>query len=750
MFYISFALVIIIDIVMFVYFLYRKRKLGIRRTSSMFSLFMVMLLVNMAILLFPYFFEMHILDVQFMDDADVRNIHFPWFVTLPFLLIQIVQSTTMDASYDVILNVLFAKNYNQTFIYVYLYVSSLMSFLLPLSFILTVTSAFYGKVSYLWACLPFSRWKNIYVFNEVNDTVVSLISEIDASEKGPGARYIFCREKEDPAGKYEDELGILRVSYTRHGPYDVLRSLKAWHKNREIYYLFLSDTDDRNAEDLIELQQRLSLNKDHLIIDRKDEDGSTNKLVDQVFAVAIINNSELGSLLNFEEMHIRTRIYDRSMETAYDLFLKYPLFAAWDGKKQTPDEKIRIRVMVLGKGSEIDEVIRCAAWMGTVSRMSVSITYFGKDAEQLKKRFEVQYPGLMNEEQSGGMEKKIFFETRSFQDIDGSTFASFDYIIADYKNDEKNIRTGMQIRTMCRRQLLGTPDQDSKKPFIAIRITNSEKARNLRNIRIQGGKVNYDLYPFGTETQLFGKTNLLDNPVMKWMVMVQLSYSLKDTRKKSKSMEELLLASEQELYTDIYTYTNTQANAVYIFTRLFDSGAVEAVMKEENIIPDGRSICDLIREAFPEAFTLKQISETAGNDAARAEQLRRRIFEKYQEIVQDEDQLVRLSRAEHERWNVCMAAFGWISMPLSEMKQFMDLHGSAHKDMTTQRHPCITQWENLETVGRIKYTEADADHFIQNDKDMVRLLPWMLNYMYQDSSTRLAGFLGSLEKDCRI
>ena len=135
-------------------------------------------------------------------------------------------------------------------------------------------------------------------------------------------------------------------------------------------------------------------------------------------------------------------------------------------------------------------------------------------------------------------------------------------------------------------------------------------------------------------------------------------------------------------------------------------------MCSSDLFPDGEAsdVDTDLKRALP-----------AGPDAVRDELLRR-----YTGKLWDEKCLNRLAIAEHNRWNAYMCATGWVTMSPEDMRAYVAAHGGSHKDYLALKHPCITSWDNLPEISRIKTNEEDPDKYQESDRIMVSRLPFLV------------------------
>lgn len=772
LFYVSFTLSWLIAAGVFIYTLYQKKKQGIRNNIILIRNMTIVIVIDLVLMLLPYFFYFNIIT----EDES----HGPYnaILSLPYIVIRLLQSASLDADYPVVFRLDEAAGLlPDCFRSLYIMTLSYLSFLFPVMGALTVTSAFYGRMGYYYAISGLSRWSSLYVFNEMNAAAMALIESIDREHPNSSdVRYIFCNMAEDPSGDAADRLADLKVSYSKKGPAAVLHAVKGHLPNAHVEFLFLGENEDLNLGDTSDVLEAVGE-----LTGPADEKGKrVYKYADSLRISLVTQSREVDGILdNLDKYGVRVRSVDRELENVYDLYQHWPLFLCWDAPESSPaapaqmsgrsaaapaqasaeseeqaaqpGEKQTVSMLILGGSPTSHEAFRTSVWFGQMDRMNYKATYVAPDADKFQGEMKARYPGLFDPKEGGGNSYDLDFwnmtleqlilsvenEERGKTEISSYSrrLSEVNYIIIAADDDERNISIGMQLRSWICRRYNGTDER----PFLSVLIRNDRKAKKLLELVVQDSDTRYNLHAFGTDSRVFSYHSLLLNPVLKMLTNIEYSYTLSGSdsfvKENPEDMKAALKEAASELNKSTYKYLSSLSNAMYATTRLFDAGVLEDYLKAHPVTDasgktyvstDGPAQAGLVYDAF-----IRWYSDPEKKKKGLAQ--RREILEMFRKRtapVKDEDGnetvpavLERLAYTEHTRWNAYMCSTGWITMSQEDMKKWVRSHGGAHKDYLALRHPCITEWENLPAVSVIKKGPGRENMYQESDRIQVRRLP---------------------------
>ena len=732
-FHLFFYLAVGVTLCQLYWFLKNRHEEGPRNHTDIIRTLTLIALVDLVLLLIPCFL--------FLDMVKKGA---PRLTLIPFYLVSVFQTTSLDADYSAAYKIRDLTELSPLFRNAYFTFLSWVSCLVPAFLALAAATAFYNRAGYYTLFLPWTRCRTLYIFNAMNSAATALVTDTNHTLKKPGSvRYIFCGMKEDPSGSEADSLSNLKVYYVRKGPSSVLRDMLKRHKNIRLEYVFLSDSEDKNLNDTIEVLKTVGKMKE-----KEKKKNKSSALEDRIHITLLTESVEMGNILDSQEKHgVMVRMVDRELSIACSLLRRRPLFACYNPPENRdngdkPAGKAPLRMLVIGGTQTAASVLNCAVWMGEMDRMDFGAIYVGEDADKVELEMRVSCPGLFYPDRGSGKKYELSFWKMSLKELvrqadswtdtyesDVTTpgmpdpqkcislLDSVNYIVAAASDDEENIASGMLLRSWYCRKFHGT----GHRPLINVLIHNSNKTEKLKNLKIQDSSETYNLYPFGMDESIFSRKFLLENPLYRVLENIQYSYSEPYTGEIITS--EHRKAAAEELNKSSYSYLSSYANAVYTFTRLFDAGVAEEYLHDKGLDTSGDMQGRLLNYAFPEGEASDKDTDLkralpAGPDAVRDELLRR-----YTAKLWDKKCLNRLAIAEHNRWNAYMCATGWVTMSPDDMRAYVAAHGGSHKDYLALKHPCITSWDNLPEISRIKTNEEDPDKYQESDRIMVSRLP---------------------------
>ena len=641
--------------------------------------------------------------------ADTFLLYIPWFFyswasetgtdrpalfLAPVMIVRLMQTVSLDADYEAALEVVHLaarSGVSVSFLWFYAVVLSYVSVLVPLSGILTALSFFRNRLGLSFALGICGRKKVFYVFSGISGKSLILaesLAETPRARRETG--FIFCH-----TGEIEDQALAERVQavggwYTAEEPAAMLRRVLR-RKERQLRYCLLED-ENRNFDDAVSILKRVGT--------------QAASEASRVRIDLLLHSDELDHLLDAQEKYgVFVRILDQERLAAEDLFYRWPLFTGWE-----PGEK-ELSVLLAGEGDMAEELLREMLWLGQTASFAVQLYYLSQNAEEVQNRMQFSCPGLLRPEKTGGQSFRVHFVqadyASAFRDQEAA-FRGCGYIIAAGADDEENIRLAMQLRTwFARKTICGAGPEaaaagsGTNLPFIAVCIRDGRRASRIEQLCVQESREPYNLRTFGTEEVLYTRGSLLQGRLTESLLRIQMSYHLQSTGRSASEEERQKVW--QELNQSVYNYRSTEANALYLPTRLFDSGALaEAYQSTGGRNASGEELAILLQKALADPDLLDKILS---------------IYER--KLAQDPELAESLAQAEHSRWNAYMASCGWVGMDRESLLARKQ-KGLGHKDYRTLRHACLTAWENLPAVSEIMTDGKNPARYQDADREMVR------------------------------
>lgn len=622
-----------------------------------------------------------------------------WLLSPPYLFLRIMQTFSLDADYEEVMLVAELAEKSgvcKGFLSFYTATMFWVSALIPFFGAWTIVGLFGNIIGYRLVTSRFCPCKEYYVFNGVGSKNIDLAESIWEAKKknGEKAVFLFCNISETPddkvlstirriKGKYSDErpAALLKlISYDSGKASEEPQNESKEKKLKSIRY-FMLENEDVNFDDAIMVLKTAK--------DFKKKDAKRVKID------ILLHDNELDNILDAQEKNgIFVTILDVERLYAQELYARWPLFSGLgiDGKE--------INLAILGKGSVAEELLLNAIWMGTINSASLKITYIGEDAKTLERKLKMSCPGMFNSAEAGG--EKL---TPSFvkigkdedPDLDTMDITQANYVIVAGDDDERNIRTAMWYKTWVARRMPVTKQQ----PFIAVLVNDAEKAEQAKQLKVQESQEPYDFHVFGTDKEIFSARYLLHSKLLESLFQVQLSYNCNDMGRKPTEEEEA--STWDQLNESVYNFRSSEASALYIVNRLYDSSAIETQMRQETGASRNASTTfsgSAQAEYWYKALYSNEVG--AGSDKLNA------LIDTYNRLLEDEKMVQKLAKAEHRRWNAYMVSNGWITMTEEETKKWMETRGSKeHKDYLRLRHACIVPWDDLDSVSELKGRAPD-------------------------------------------
>lgn len=352
-----------------------------------------------------------------------------------------------------------------------------------------------------------------------------------------------------------------------------------------------------------------------------------------------------------------------------NLLFEHPLFAS----ARTVGDRKLISLMIVGCGRLGMRMLKTAVWCGQMMGYTLKIRVYDQHAEKNKREFYKQCPELNRQSEYDIKFIEADFGHSDFAEkVQESSDAT--YVVVAAGSDELNINTAEYLFRVFRKQ-----NGFENTPPIFARVRENVKVINLseggsflstRNIRL-----------FGTTETIFSDRTLFNTKLEKLSFAVHLCYwgALNEPKNSFRYHEVMTDFESSE-----YNRRSSMATALHIAAKLKSS------------LPDGNG----------------DISEQSANDFARL-------------IAEQEDWVEKLAQNEHDRWNAFMRSEGYSQADIATMKVYAHKTGS-HKDELSKLHPCITDWDGLDTLSNTIREELPflgKPDFKEYDREIVRQIP---------------------------
>ena len=628
-------------------------------------------------------------------------------LSIPYMFVRLMQTVSLDADYETAIEIVtLAEKSGASLLFLRVYSGILfwVSALVPAFGIWTVMGLFRNKMGYWFESSRYSFKKNFYIFNGAGKKNVDLAESIWESlgkEEKRSSSFLFCNVEEELR---EEELEIIlgiKGLYTQDSPASLMKIIRYYSVSylrwlytvfgpKRIRYFLLED-ESRNFDDAVGILKAA---------ENTDRERTANVKID-----ILLHDNELDNILDAQEKYgIFVRVLDVERLYAQELYARWPLFSGLG----VGEEKIELAI--LGKGSVAEELLLNAVWMGTIGSAALKITYIGEDADLLERKLKMSCPGLFDKNKAGGEELRPDFVNIGNDknpELGAMDLTKANYVIIAGENDESNIRLAMWYKTWVARQM----SVRNRQPFLAVLVRDADKAEQAKRLKVQESQESYDFHIFGTDKEIFSARNLLHSKLLESLYRVQLSYNCNDMGRQPTPEEEA--STWDQLNESVYNFRSSEASALYIVNRFYDSGAIEEQLRKE-LEADNSNPPEISGSDLAEYWYKALYSNEVGSGSKRLNEL----IETYNRLLRDENMVEKLSQTEHHRWSSYMVSNGWITMTKAETEEWMKVRGSKeHKDYLRLRHACIVPWEELNEVSRIK--GRDPEHFKNADRKIV-------------------------------
>ena len=629
-----------------------------------------------------------------------------FLLSIPYMFVRLMQTVSLDADYETAIEIVTLAEKSGTsllFLTIYSGILFWVSASVPAFGLWAVMGLFRNTIGYWFESSRYSFKTRIYIFNGVGRKNIDLAESIMEAEREEDEKsaFLFCNVEKEPNEETMETIDKIGGFYTQDSPAFLMKLVKYYSSKhlavfrnlfgpKSIRY-FLLEEEDRNFNDAVSILKSAK---------NVSRDRTENVKID-----ILLHDNELDNILDAQEKYgIFVRILDVERLYAQELYARWPLFSGLEADGKAID------LAIIGKGSVAEELLLNAVWMGTISSASLKIRYYGEDAKTLQRKLEMSCPGLFKPELAGGENLTPVF-TKIGKDeepkLDKMDITNSNYVIIAGVNDESNVRTAMWYKTWIARR----SPIEKQPPFIAVLVNDAEKAEQAKQLKVQESQEPYDFHVFGTDREIFSARNLLHSKLLESLYRVQLSYNRNESGREPSSEE--VKATWDQLNESVYNFRSSEASALYIVNRLYDSGAIGKQMKEEMKSAAASEITVSGREKAEYWYNALYENETdKGSSRLNA------LINTYNSLLRDDKLADTLAQTEHRRWNAYMVSNGWITMDLEQTKAWMKARGSKeHKDYLRLRHACIVPWDELNKVSEIK--GRDPEHFKNADRKII-------------------------------
>lgn len=447
--------------------------------------------------------------------------------------------------------------------------------------------------------------------------------------------------------------------------YNSCKDIKIYRRFRQYEFFLLSENEDRNivlAEALIARGDRI---KKHKIIINAFVESRTNVK----FLESIVNPGKSEKSGNGEKQTIELRCIDEIALFCNYLIYNYPLY-------HTKNHGKTISVAIVGCGRTGMRMLKTAYWAGQIDGYTLKIRVYDKAADKISKDFYKQCPGLKEEETIKFITADV--DTSGFEEklLEKENSPDATYIVIAMRDDQLNFSVADELYRIYRRS---NGFDDERMPEIFARVRSGLKSYALfGNAEFLTKR---HIHLFGTAESVYSHKTLFNTEFENLAFAVHLAYCKRLDKEKG---DEEYEAAALQFKTSEYARRSSMASALHIPAKI--------------------QMC-------------------IGGEDSNEDILANENVNLYESKMTKKEEVERLARNEHDRWNAFMLSEGYRPATIEEMLCYSE-KTEEYKDEDSMLHPCITDWDALDEVQAcIKNVYGKDKKYKEYDRDIVRCIP---------------------------
>lgn len=560
-------------------------------------------------------------------------------IPLISVLFSVLQLGTLDADYN-----FWIKESSQISI-IFRVFTIIICYSMPLIFGGFILSLFDGYMNILKYKL-FRHSKTLYYFSELNTHALELAKSISSHDKK--ALIVFYGM--DSAEDFSEEL-------SEHGflllPYSFEQIIKK--PSHRLFY-FMIKTDE--SENLSEALHIISLYKE-----KYPSYSGFEKINITIFSQA----KEAEYILNAtDKKDITVHLVKARQQIANNLVFHYPLYDA-PGWKETK----KLSVLIVGAGDLGQAVLKNVIWCSQFGAdYKTEINVIDKDCEHIESQLQHECPEFFNPKWNI---KLNFYNadvsTASFDAVLKENCRDTNYAVVCLGDDETSINTALFLRSF----FIFSDEQFSREPFIAVRISDAEKAVSIKELTainreklsIKGWDIyatkseNYNLIPFASDSELYTYESVVANEL------------------------DALALNAHAAYQNMFSKGEIPAKQI---RQTFNYSEIDKKSNISNVLHIKYKLHFL-------GFDIKKKELASAQELQNAQ----KCIEELHGMLNDEQKMEYLGRMEHDRWLAFQISQGWRSASINQAQVYSKKTGN-HKHARAKLHPCICSWEELDKI----------------------------------------------------
>ena len=425
-----------------------------------------------------------------------------------------LQSGTLDADYELLLENLPTESY-------YRYFATIILLIAPFlfgGFILSFFEVFLAKCKYYLL----RSFYDTYYFSDLNEKSLLLAKDIIKTKKR--SLVVFCNQIDNGSGEF------LMLPFSE--------KTVRYKPRHNAFFFELSDNESRNIENAQTIINNHSNYKNNLV---------------KIFVKA--NSKDYEFIFDsMQKGNVEVRLICEAEIAIQNLFFETPLFEVFKVNKQR-----KLNVLIIGDGLLAENSIKQSLMYGQLGDdIPLTVTLLSDNAMQQMQKIKVAAPELFSSEYDLAFHD-VCIESSALDAFIENSVNHADYIIVCMDDDTVNFHLAVRLRSLYARLNTG---KTRTMPYICCYQKNTAKALSLQNL--YAGNENYSITPFGMMENLYSYKSLVASEIERLALNAHAVYTG--------------IQDRQELLCDFYkteiNRRSCRANVIHLKYKLYFLGFI--------------------------------------------------------------------------------------------------------------------------------------------------------------------------------
>lgn len=510
--------------------------------------------------------------------------------------------------------------------------------------------------------------RDLYIFSELNARSLEIAGGLHGALTKDGKKIgiVFCHsnEKDDLNTELEENARKLNAVFVA----GEMLNLRQSNKKRNIAYFFISDNDEKNIDQTIQMIDNMTSGSQWMKSRRFSQENTA------IYCYATTAEAEI--LLDAKEKeNLKVVLMDEAKDAVYQHLYKYPIYSGIQPDveySKTSNGKTNLSILIAGGGKVGLEFLKAAVWCGQMKDFDPDIHMIDLKGNLIRKKLQEQCPELFTKRAGYrvDIQKANIFSTVTKNYLD--RLADISYCIVCLGDDEDNIRAALWLKKYFYMR------QNTRKPLICAYVQSAGKRAALCRLH-ENTRTNdplyYDIIPFGNRSMYFGDPSGTAFILEYFGLGVQAHY----WRLNSNSSNEERKNAIKDFYKKQNNRRSSIANGLHISYKLWELGF--GILR----VPHGGKEAEIFSKYVHKVDFMKETGE----------------------------KIVPYYNLEHERWMAYIRTEGWClaskgTDSLEDIRKCYEDYCSEFKNQNymMKLHPALVPIEKT-MEGRATLQEID-------------------------------------------